>query len=481
MNIVTKALKLAKKRLEENNFQESEELSDQILRVDPNNIVALELLGISKKYLNKPKESINCFKKITNLCPKNYQGYNNLGLSYMNVEEYDKAIECLLKAAVINPKSHIHWRNLGCVFRAKKEFENSINFYKTALSIKENDEDLVGLAEVCMELLNIKEAIKHLRRAIKINKNNTAAHVDLGYAYFLNEDFYNGYKKYQYRFKHYSHLKQYKKYKKWKGQEGKVLLFCEQGTGDIFNFIRFVDSIKNKNIKVLIPEDVAALLHNQNFNFEIITSIKENFDYACSIIDLPHILKISKEEIKNSFEPYIKSKISCNFSNYKEFYKIGICWTGNPRHLRDEFRSCRLSLFKEISEIQGVKLFSLQKDFRKRCMNGKIIDFCENSDHMKVVDMSPFMKDWNYTASIINELDLIISVDTAVLHLSAAMGKKTIGLLPKLPDWRWELNYDSTFWYPSLKILRQKNTNQWNDVFEEAKKEVINLLQPQPA
>lgn len=469
MNIITKALKLAKKRLEENNFKECEELSEQVLRVDPDNLCALEICGISKKYLNKHKQSIKCFKKITSLSPKNYQSYNNLGLIYMEIGNYEKSIEYILKAAALNQKNHIHWRNLGCAFRAKKEFENSINFYKTALRIKENDEDLVGLAECYMEILDIKNAIKCLKKSIQINKNNTAAHVDLSYAYLLQGDLSKGYKEYQSRFEHYSHLKKYKKYKKWEGQKGKVLIFCEQGIGDLFNFIRFTKFINNE-IKLLATEDVTDLI-KQNFNLEITTEFKD-FDYICSIVDLPHILKISKQEIQNSFYPYIKSNIPCNFSNYKNFYKVGICWAGNPRHLRDEFRSCNLSFFKEINKIENIKMFSLQKDIRKRYVNGKIIDFCENAEDMKLVDMSPYMKNWNYTASIINELDLIISVDTSVLHLAASMGKKTIGLIPYLPDWRWGLGDQKNIWYPNLKLFRQKTFGNWQSVFDDLKKEV---------
>jgi len=476
MKIITKALKLAKKRLEENKFEECEEISDQILRISPNNIFALELAAISKKYLSKTKESIKCFEKITKICPQNYQGYNNLGLSYMNVGDYDKAVEYLLKAATSNQKSNIHWRNLGCVFRAKKEFKNSINFYKASLQIKENDEDLVALAETYMEILDVKNAIKCLKKAIKINKNNTAARVDLSYAYLLLGDFQKGYKEYQYRFKHYSHLENYNNFKHWTGQEeGKLLLFCEQGIGDLFNFIRFTKKIKNKNIKILTTKEASNLL-KKNFDIEIINEIKEKFDYACSIVDLPKILKISKEEIENSFEPYIKSTIPCNFSNYKNNYKIGICWAGNPRHLRDEFRSCNLSLFKNINKIKNVKLFSLQKDTRKIFRCGKIVDFCEDSEGMNIVDMSPFMLDWEYTSSIINELDLVVSVDTSVLHLAAAMGKPTLGIIPHLPDWRWGLINQKNIWYPNLKLFRQKTPCDWTNVFQEIEKEIrINL------
>jgi len=81
--------------------------------------------------------------------------------------------------------------------------------------------------------------------------------------------------------------------------------------------------------------------------------------------------------------------------------------------------------------------------------------------------MSPHMKTWEDTVSIIDGLDLVISVDTSILHLSGAMGKQTLGLLPFFPDWRWGIFEEKTYWYPTIKLFRQKEINNWKSVFEE--------------
>jgi ADP-heptose:LPS heptosyltransferase len=87
-----------------------------------------------------------------------------------------------------------------------------------------------------------------------------------------------------------------------------------------------------------------------------------------------------------------------------------------------------------------------------------------------MIDMSPYMNDWEDAAAIISGLDLVISVDTSILHLSAAMGKKTFGLLPYLPDWRWELETKDSYWYPNLQLFRQFRPNDWRSVFFELEK-----------
>jgi tetratricopeptide (TPR) repeat protein len=463
MKIITKALKLAKNKLEEKKFQDVEELCEQIIRISPNNIIALELLGISKKCLKNPKESLKYFKKVHKIKPT-YQSINNLGIAFLDNGQNEQAIKCFTKASKINNKKNIHLRNLAAVFKNKNEFEKAIDFYNLSLNIETNEQDLVSLAETYAEILDFKNTKKYLKKVLNINPKNTAAQIDLAYLYFLQGDYEKGYKKYQIRFGHYSHLEQYKKFKKWKGQNGKILLFCEQGVGDILNFIRFIKYLKQKTT-LLVPPDIFELLKNQNLNCELTTKIEEDFDYQLSIIDLPYFLNLNKEQIQNEYEPYIHSNTTCDFSSYKNFYKIGICWAGNPLHPRDRQRSCNLNLFKQLNSKPNIKLFSLQKDIRPRFINGKIIDFCEKADDMRIVNMAPYMETWDHTASIINQLDEVISIDSSVLHLAAAMGKKTKALLSYLPDWRWGLHDTKSIWYPNIELFRQEKPNDWNSAF----------------
>jgi hypothetical protein len=132
-----------------------------------------------------------------------------------------------------------------------------------------------------------------------------------------------------------------------------------------------------------------------------------------------------------------------------------------------------LKEFKEINNLPHVKLFSLQKETGKRFHVGfGVIDLTEGADDMTVVDMSDLMHDFNHTAAIIEQMDLIITVDTAVAHLAGAMGKETWIVIPKLPDWRWGLEKPSTPWYPSVRLFRQNQKEQWKDVFKRVLSEI---------
>lgn len=482
MKLVKKAINLAQVKIKQRQYDDIELICEQVLKVDSNNLDALYLLSIAKNKLNKKEDSDKYLSELCRSCKSDFDLNNFLGLFHLHLGNIDKSIEYFKIAIDIDSKNHVGWANLGCQYRVKKEFDESIKCLLNSYKINKKDhQTLVNLAGAFAEKLELKKSIFYLKKALKIKPDSSAAHVDLGCSYYLLGDYQKAYKHYQYRFKHYEYLEklinQFDKNKKWNGkkiEENKtILFFCEQGIGDSINFIRFVNDFKNKNpkikVKILVPSSLYNLF-NKNFS-GIINSIEEH-DYWCSIIDLPYYLKMNPSEIRESYSPYIKEIEKCDYSYFKDFFKIGICWAGNPKHSRDEDRSCHLSYFEEIYKIPKVKLFSLQKDTRPRIWPFKQhpVDLAYCKD-IKMIDMSKFMSTWENTASIISGLDLVISVDTSILHLSGAMGKKTYGILPFFPDWRWGLDSEKTIWYPSLKLFR-KSTN-WNELFSKIKNEVI--------
>lgn len=483
MKLIKKAINLAASKVQEKKYEDIELICEQVLKIDPDNLDSLYLLSIAKYKLNKKTEFETHFQKLLDLSPNDFNSNNSLGLSYLHLGKLDKAIEHFEKAVKIDPKNPIGWSNLGCQHRAAKNLNKSIDCLLKSYNLsKKNEQTLINLAGSFAEKLEIKKSIFYLKKALKINPRSPAANVDLGCAYCLLGNYKKGWNHYQYRFKHFDYLeakiKQLDKNKKWNGKKIKnnqtILFFCEQGLGDSINFIRFIDNYKKNNpsvnVKTLVPSSLYNLL-NHNFS-GIIKSIEEH-DFWCPVMDLPFYLDLNESEIINSYRPYIKEIEKCDYSHFKDYYKIGICWAGNPQHPRDEDRSCFLSYFKEIYKMPNVKLFSLQKDTRLRSWpfyeNPIDLAYCHD---IKVVDMSKHMNSWENTASIISGLDLVITVDTSILHLSGAIGKKTFAALPYFPDWRWGLDSEETMWYPTVKLFRKKSPNDWYSVFDKIKNEI---------
>ena len=147
-------------------------------------------------------------------------------------------------------------------------------------------------------------------------------------------------------------------------------------------------------------------------------------------------------------------------------FKIGIVWSGNPHNRKDPVRSCSLDDFALLSEVPGVSFFSLQKGTASA---GAI----NPPGVMEITNLEDELNDFAETAAAIVHLDLVISVDTAVVHLAGAMNKPVWLLLQFAPDWRWLLKRDDSPWYPSMRLFRQTKPNDWKTVFEEVKDALI--------
>jgi hypothetical protein len=142
-----------------------------------------------------------------------------------------------------------------------------------------------------------------------------------------------------------------------------------------------------------------------------------------------------------------------------EGFKVGLVWAGSPRHANDRLRSCPLALFEPLTRIADIKIYSLQKE-RPGPQDPRMLQ------RLGIVDLSEELRDFTDTAAVIAGLDLVVSVDTVVLHLAATLGKPVWGLIPYSPDWRWMLHRQDSPWYPALRLFRQSQPCDWRTVIE---------------
>jgi hypothetical protein len=142
-----------------------------------------------------------------------------------------------------------------------------------------------------------------------------------------------------------------------------------------------------------------------------------------------------------------------------EGFKVGIAWQGNQQHPLDQRRSVPLRTFAPLAGIPGVQLVSLQKGPGRE-------QLIELADRMEVLDLADELVDFADTAALMSNLDLVITVDTAVTHLAGAMGLPVWVVLPSFPDWRWLLDRDDSPWYPSMRLFRQTAWGDWEGVFK---------------
>lgn len=488
--IIKQAFHKGLEYFQEGNFHHAELLYRQILKIDPEDDRAIQMLGLIAHRTGSHEEALDLLQKSLQFSPEQWETYTNLASIYTALGKYDEAIKCLNKIKNKKPDSvHIH-NNLGLAYQAKREFGKAEKCIKKAIKIAPNESHLYfNLGNIYADQLQFDKAIRNFKKSIKLNKDFTAGHWNLASSLLLSGNWKEGWKEYEYRWMQFEAFKKgrekFQNHKEWTGQKldnKKILLYTEQGIGDTFQFVRYAKVLKEKGAYIILecpnPKkfgDITKLMSNQDYIDEIYISKDEQpkFDYHQALTTLPYIFETTPNNVPCS-QTYIQADSSSLISEdqwykYKLNFKIGICWGGSPIHQRDEDRSCYLKQFK-ILQNDNIKLFSLQKDLRKRVWHGnKEINLTENTEDMSVVDMSPFMVDFNETANIIKRMDLVISVDTAVAHLAAAMGKKTWLLLSYVPDWRWGWLEEETKtpWYKEMKLYRQPNWDDWDSVFEK--------------
>lgn len=232
----------------------------------------------------------------------------------------------------------------------------------------------------------------------------------------------------------------------WKGNYvEKLLVNCDFGMGDTIQFYRFVQEVKKYTSCLILRTDEEFF---ELFSENIIKKEEPipNFDQIIHLMSAPYVLKIEKVygDPYLSPNPKFPPQESLFYLDKMKFAKIGICWQGNPFNPRDKCRSIPL---KELSFLPDLKFFSLNK----------IGEIPSN-----FIDMKNFMHNWNETAHLLKKLDLVISVDTAIIHLAGALGVPA-WLLLKENEWRWGKE-EKSIWYNSVKIFRG---NTWENIINQ--------------
>ncbi len=240
-------------------------------------------------------------------------------------------------------------------------------------------------------------------------------------------------------------------------------MLFRSGLGDSIMFSRFVPLLQKvaKNVLVLIQEPLLPLF--EKFHIPCVCGITQDLEYdvAISLLSLPYALSVSHRQELESLPFCDTPRMETHKIKTYGVKKIGICFSTDSTFPESANKNIPFEvLMSALSEAQrlGVEIYSLNK---AECENQN-----ENLNKFGIIQKP--MNDFLQTYEIIKELDLVISIDTAVAHLSGSMGKHTLVLLNKRYDWRWG-NGISTPWYENVLCMTQSKMGQWNDVAHNLK------------
>ncbi len=436
-------------------------------------------LGAAFRAVGKFEEAIIAYQQAISIKPDYAEAYNNMGNAFLSQRRYVDAVEKYNQAVVLNPGDVEAYNSMAIALQYQGKYSAAIEACNRALSLKPDYAQAYNtIASVMLKKGCHDEAIDNYKRALSLKPDYAEAHTNLGIAQLLNGRFEEGWSEYKWRLNINNAINLYNQLPCWDGSPfvGKRLLVrYEQGYGDNIQFIRYLPMVKSRGGTVIcqmlrpltglfrgfpgIDELIDCALNNQDEVF---------YDFYVSLMELPGIFGTTLETIPGMV-PYLHADPVKAEQWRKKLagtgFKVGIVWAGKPVHTEDSNRSCQLKQFVPLSKIPGVRLYGLQKGEAA----GQVKDLF---GIISVINLADELNDFTDTAGVIENLDLIISVDTAVLHLAGAMGKPAWAVLPFTPDWRWMLTRQDSPWYPTMRLFRQEELTQWGAVFERIGREL---------
>jgi Tetratricopeptide repeat/Glycosyltransferase family 9 (heptosyltransferase) len=324
------------------------------------------------------------------------------------------------------------------------------------------------------EQKRLDEALTSYDQAIVLKPDYADAHWNFSLLRLLTGDFERGWAESEWRWKNASLDLSERTFSQplWIGAEaidGKTLLLHhEQGLGDAIQFCRYVPLVAARGARVVLEVDrplrqlmsgLAGVSHCLCKGEAL-----PNFDMHCPLLSLPLAFGTLLETIPST-TPYLS--VPAPVQDWeaklgpKDRLRVGLVWSGNPRHRDDIKRSIELNALSSLFDVAAT-FVSLQKELRA----GDAALLRERSD---IISLGQSFENFADTAALISCLDLVISVDTSVAHLAGALGRPVWILLPFVPDWRWLLDRDDSPWYPTARLFRQTNTRDWHSVVDHVR------------
>ncbi len=443
----------------------------------PGNAAYRNTLGNVLLALDNAEHAEASFRRAVDLDPGLAEAHNNLGNALLRLDRADEAVGCYRRALEIRPRYAEAHCNLGSALRKQGRLEQAQACYEKALAINpEYVTALSNLGQTLHERALYREALASLDKAVSLDPAHADAHANRAVLLLLLGRFAEGWAEYEWRWKVAGFTTERRDFPqpRWDGSDldGRtVLLHAEQGLGSAIQFVRYAPLVAARNGTVVVECQKPLLRLFSGLTIGEAPPVARvvargdalpHFDVQAPLMSLPALLGTEIGSIPRK-TPYLAAEPAAYAACRDRLGpfpgpRVGLAWAGNPRHVNDHNRSMPASCLRPLLRAGGATFFSLQ-------MGSAAKDLDELAGGA-VHDLSPEINDFADTAAIIANLDLVISVDTAVAHLAGALGRPVWLLLPFVGEWRWLLDREDSPWYPTMRLFRQKAPGDWSGVVE---------------
>ena len=478
-NSVDAQFNLGKALFEAGERSESLQCFRRLVAIHPDDAVAQNYLGQILHELGEAGQARQAYLEAIRARPEFVEALSNLGALLLDMSELKKAELLLRRALQLAPEFACACTNLGTVLVRQGRYLEACETFRELLVREPTHATALCSVGFSLDVLgDLDGARKCFQLALTAEPDSALVRFNLSSHLLLDGNFAEGWSWYEQRW----NLRQFTgklrtcPQRRWNGEDiagTSIFLFAEQGFGDTLQFVRYALLLVELGARVLLEVQAPLVQVLQTLHPDVYVFAKDqeevpSTDWQCPLLSLPKVFGTDLTTIPVAV-PYVhadkKKTEEWDQRLHAPGLKVGVVWSGNPAHNRDRLRSIPFEQFCHVLHTPQVSFYSLQKG--PAAMQARTVDL-----GIEMCDLEPCLLDFTDTAAVIANLDLVITVDTAIAHLAGAMGKPVWILLAYAPDWRWLKERSDSPWYPTAKLFRQSSPGQWAGVLEQVKNDI---------
>jgi tetratricopeptide (TPR) repeat protein len=454
-------------------YGEAGALCDHVLSFAPQHGPALLTKGNALHELKRFDEALAVFDAALAHAPNDVRLATNRGMALFELGRFDEAHAAALAAIALDAGFALAWRCRGMTELRRAELDEALASFDMALRLAGADADVYcGRAIVLKELGRYDEARADFDRALSVDPRNAEAKANKGSLLLLLGQFEEGLELFEHRWVQGDRPKAEIAYRwpEWRGEPiaGKsIIVLDEAGLGDALQFCRYAPLLAKAGARATYHcrPSLARVMRGLGEDVDIVTAPPPEavYDYCVTICSLPRAFATRADTIAG--DAYLRAEPE-RVAHWRERlgagFKVGIAWHGSSHSRSDHTRAAPLAAFAPLARIDGVRLISLQKNFGAEQLRSAPAGIRVES---LGADFDSGADAFVDTAAVIENLDLVVTIDTSIAHLAGALGRPVWIAIKHSPEWRWMLEREDTPWYDSARLFRQKARGNWDEVF----------------